>query len=67
MRKTFLILMTTLFLAGCSGHVAPPAVQFGKKCTVGSNDQIVYSYVWFHKKGTQLEANEENCKLIADK
>ena len=27
---------------------------------------VVYSYVWFHKKGTELEANKETCKLIED-
>ena len=34
--------------------------------TTDNEGTVVYSYVWFHKKGTELEANNETCKLIED-
>ena len=62
--KTIAIVLTGLLLASCSGHIVPPNMQFGKKCAETDNGQIVYSYVWLHKKGEQLKANKETCKLI---
>ena len=63
MNKLILSLLAVLFLAGCSGHIVPPAIEFGKKC-IQKKDTVVYSYVWLHKKGTELSANAETCDLI---
>ena len=62
--KTIAIVLTGLLLASCSGHIVPPNMQFCKKCAETDDGQIVYSYVWMHKKGEQLKANKETCKLI---
>ena len=62
--KNIGILLTALILVGCSVP-KNPKVSFGKKCTV-QDDQIVWSYAWLYNKNTGLEANKENCKLIAD-
>ena len=62
--KNIGILLTALILVGCS-IPKNPKVSFGKKCTV-QDDQIVWSYAWLYNKNTGLEANKENCKLIAD-
>tara|TARA_B100000035_G_scaffold279196_1_gene258648 strand:+ start:114 stop:311 length:198 start_codon:yes stop_codon:yes gene_type:complete len=64
--KIFSTILILLFLAGCSGHIAPPAVKFGKKCTVAEDGNVVYSYIWLHKKGEELKANKETCKQIQD-
>ena len=56
--------VAVILLAGCSGHIYPPNMQFGKKCVETNNDTIVYSYVWMHKKDTELKANKETCELI---
>tara|TARA_Y100000114_G_scaffold71714_1_gene65689 strand:+ start:2443 stop:2649 length:207 start_codon:yes stop_codon:yes gene_type:complete len=64
MHKILLAVITATLLAGCSGHIYPPNMQFGKKCVETTNDTIVYSYVWMHKKGTELKANKETCELI---
>ena len=39
-------------------------MQFGKKCVETNEYTIVYSYVWMHKKGTELKADKETCELI---
>ena len=62
--KTILILAMAVMLTACSGHVAPPEVKLGKKCTVSDDGSIVYSYVWFHKKGTELSATAEACDQL---
>ena len=51
-------------LASCSGHIVPPSVKLGKKCTQAEDGQIVYSYIWLHKKGEKLTANAKTCELI---
>lgn len=62
--KTIAIVLTGLLLASCSGHIVPPNMQFGKKCVETNEDTIVYSYVWMHKKGTELKADKKTCELI---
>lgn len=62
--KTILILAMAVMLTACSGHVAPPEVKLGKKCTLSDDGSIVYSYVWFHKKGTELSATAEACDQL---
>ena len=65
--KTVLVSVFALaLLAGCSGHIAPPEVKFGKKCSEGKDGNVVYSYVWMHKQGEELTANKETCELLAD-
>lgn len=51
-------------LTACSGHVAPPEVKLGKRCSLSDDGSIVYSYVWFHKKGTELSATAEACDQL---
>jgi len=63
MNKLILSLLAVLFLAGCSGHIVPPAIELGKKC-IEKEGTVVYSYIWLHKKGTELSANAETCDLI---
>tara|TARA_B100000900_G_scaffold251429_1_gene214225 strand:- start:1595 stop:1795 length:201 start_codon:yes stop_codon:yes gene_type:complete len=63
--KNIGIIITALLLVGCS-MPKNPKVSFGKKCAV-QGDQIVWSYAWMYDKNTGLEANKENCQLIADK
>ena len=62
--KILAILITGLMLASCSGHIVPPSVKLGKKCTQAEYGQIVYSYIWLHKKGEELTANAKTCELI---
>ena len=64
MTKIIVSIIALAFLAGCSGHINPPSVKFGKKCTEAEDGQIVYSYVWMHKKGEELSADKETCKKI---
>ena len=62
--KNIAIILTTLLLVGCA-NIENPKVSWGKKCTVQAH-QVVYSYLWVYDKNQGLEANEENCSLIAD-
>tara|TARA_B100001287_G_C22634080_1_gene506649 strand:+ start:629 stop:838 length:210 start_codon:yes stop_codon:yes gene_type:complete len=64
MKTTIAAVFAMALLTGCSGHINPPNMQFGKKCVQTTNDTIVYSYVWMHKKGVELNANKETCDLI---
>lgn len=65
--KTLLVsVFAVTLLAGCSGHISPPEVKFGKKCVEGQDGNIVYSYIWMHKQGKELKANKETCELIAN-
>jgi hypothetical protein len=64
--KIFVSSLVLLFLVGCSGHIYPPAVKFGKKCSISNDGQVTYSYVWFHKQDEELKASKEACKEIAD-
>ncbi len=57
------IILTTFLLTACS--VSNPKLSFGKKCAVNGNE-VVYSYVWVYDKNQGLEANEDNCSLIAE-
>lgn len=64
MMKQIILLATALLLVGCSGHIAPPEIKLGKKCSVSDDGSIVYSYVWLHKKGETLSADAETCELL---
>ncbi len=64
MKKALAAVFAMALLTGCSGHIVPPNMQFGKKCVETNEDTIVYSYVWMHKKGTELKADKETCELI---
>lgn len=64
MKSALAAVFAMALLTGCSGHIYPPNMQFGKKCVETDNNTIVYSYVWMHKKGEELKANKETCKLI---
>ena len=59
MKKLLFIL---LILTACSyipEHLNDPQISsFGKKC----NEQT-WSYIWINKKGQNLTASEENCKI----
>ena len=66
MAKLLAIILSGIIVTACSGPISPPHVKFGKKCTVAQNRQMVYSYVWFHKKGEKLEATEENCAFLPE-
>ena len=57
------IILTAFLLTACS--VSNPKLSFGKKSTVNGNE-VVYSYVWVYDKNQGLEANEDNCSLIAE-
>ena len=48
--KIFSTILILLFLAGCSGHIAPPAVKFGKKCTVAEDGNVVHLTFGYTKK-----------------
>ena len=66
--KNIAIILTTLLLVGC-GSIDNPKLAFGKKCTVAdieNGQEVVYSYIWVYDKDQGLEANTENCALIAD-
>ena len=62
--KFIIIILTGIMLASCSGHIVPPSVKFGKKCAEAGDGQIVYSYIWMHKKGEDLTANKETCDKL---
>ena len=65
MKIIFMLTLAAIltFVTACS---ATHTIKFGKKCTVAQNGQMVYSYVWFHKKGEKLEATEENCAFLPE-
>ncbi len=64
MKSALAAVFAIVLLTGCSGHIAPPNMQFGKKCVETDNNTIVYSYVWMHKKGEELKADKATCDLI---
>ena len=57
------IILTALLLTACA--VKSPMISLGKKCTV-TGGEVVYSYVWIYNKNEGLQANVDNCTLIAD-
>ena len=63
MKNIGIILTALLLTTACS--VKNPKLSFGKKCTV-QGYEVVYSYVWVYNKNQGLEANEDNCSLIAE-
>ena len=62
MTKLLLLTLTLLMMASCSYLPEPlnnPVVSnFGKKC-----NEEAWSYIWIHKKGQNLTATEEKCKI----
>ena len=61
-------ILITIFLALIlSGFALPenPKLSWGKKCTV-QGEQVVWSHLWVYDKEKGLDANKENCELIAD-
>ena len=70
--RIMLAVIALAILTGCSGHVAPPEVKLGKKCTkLASDNTYEKSYVWIINKGN-LETfddkiNKENCANNGEK
>ena len=64
--KTFAtLILTSILLVGCAvpkNHT----LAWGKKCTV-NGQQVVWSHLWIYDRAKGLDANKENCKLIAEK
>ena len=60
--KYFIILLTAFLVTSCAFMPEPlndPAVStLGKKCNGKS-----WSYIWIYKRGENLTASEENCKI----
>jgi len=56
------VIVIALLLSSCSYLPEPlndPYVStFGKKC-----NEEAWSYIWIHKKGQNLTASEEQCKI----
>ena len=64
--KTFAtLILTSILLVGCAVP-KNPTLAWGKKCTV-NGQQVVWSHLWIYDRAKGLEANKENCKLIAEK
>ncbi len=60
--KKFILTVLVILLASCSYLPEPlndPAVSsLGKKC-----NEETWSYIWIYKKGENLTASEEKCKI----
>ena len=65
MKTIITLAIASILLVGCSVP-KNPKLSWGKKCAV-QGDQIVWSHLWIYDKDKGLDANKENCKLIADK
>ena len=56
------IILLLFILSSCSYLPEPlndPAIStFGKKC-----NEEAWSYIWIHKRGQNLTATEEQCKI----
>jgi hypothetical protein len=64
--KTFVtLILTSILLVGCAVP-KNPTLAWGKKCTV-NGQQVVWSHLWIYDRAKGLDANKENCKLIAEK
>lgn len=66
MKNALAVVVTALLLTACSGAIKTPQISLGKKCAVGENGQVTYSYVWLYDKTTGLKANKEECEQIDD-
>ena len=64
--KTFVtLILASILLVGCAVP-KNPTLAWGKRCTV-SGQQVVWSHLWVYDRAKGLDANKENCKLIAEK
>jgi len=64
--KTFVtLILASILLVGCAVP-KNPTLAWGKKCTV-NGQQVVWSHLWVYDRAKGLDANKENCKLIAEK
>jgi hypothetical protein len=64
--KTFVtLILASILLVGCAVP-KNPTLAWGKKCTV-NGQQVVWSHLWVYDREEGLDANKENCKLIAEK
>jgi hypothetical protein len=64
--KTFVtLILASILLVGCAVP-KNPTLAWGKKCTV-NGEQVVWSHLWVYDREEGLDANKENCKLIAEK
>ena len=64
--KTFVtLIIASILLVGCAVP-KNPTLAWGKRCTV-SGQQVVWSHLWVYDREKGLDANKENCKLIAEK
>jgi|TARA_R110000744_G_scaffold137195_2_gene247657 hypothetical protein len=64
--KTFVtLILASILLVGCAVP-KNPTLAWGKKCTV-NEVQVVWSHLWVYDREKGLDANKENCKLIAEK
>ena len=62
MKKALVLTLALFMMASCSYLPEPldnPVLStFGKKC-----NEEAWSYIWIHKKGQNLTATEEKCKI----
>lgn len=62
MKKLLILFLPLLLITSCSYLPEPldsPALStFGKKC-----NSEAWSYIWIYKKGKDLTASEEKCKI----
>ena len=67
MKKIFLILATTILVAGCSIVPTDPRMSLGKKCVLQEGNKKVSSYVWIYGKEGGLSATKEQCDSWIEK
>ena len=65
MKTLVTLILASVLLVGCAVP-KNPTLAWGKKCTV-NGQQVVWSHLWIYDRAKGLDANKENCKLIADK
>jgi hypothetical protein len=64
--KTFATLvLASILLVGCAVP-KNPTLAWGKRC-MDTGEQVVWSHLWVYDREKGLDANKENCKLIAEK
>ena len=62
--KSIFVIFLLVLMTGCSAIPTNTGISFGKKCSVGPDEEVAYSWIWLYDRKVGLKANAQACAAI---